>query len=80
MEDRESFVLTPDSAIVDSPDEAIRVLNISVSLLSAIVQEILFNTNVDIEDDTIDAIGIVRQSVEGVNMYLERLGLWNSKG
>lgn len=77
--ERESFVLTPDSAIVDSPDEAIRVLNISVSLLSAIVQEMLANSNVDIEDDTIDAIGIVRQSVEGVNMYLERLGLWNSK-
>lgn len=78
MEDRESFVLTPDSAIVDSPDEAIRVLNISVSLLSAIVQDMLLSSD-EIDDDTVDAIGIVRQSVEGVNMYLERLGLWNSK-
>lgn len=77
MDEREAFVLTPDSAIVDSPDEAIRVLNISVSLLAAIMQDALAHSDVD--DDTIDAFGIVRQSVEGVNMYLERLGLWNPK-
>ncbi|QJD50952.1 hypothetical protein KNV00_gp067 [Streptomyces phage Bmoc] len=79
MEEREAFVLTPSSAIVDSPEEAIRVLNISVSLLSAIVQDLLLTFEDGIDDDTIDAIGIVKQSTEGVNMYLERLGLWNSK-
>ncbi len=77
--EREAFVLKPSSAIVDSPEEAIRVLNISVSLLSAIVQDLLLTFGDKIDDDTIDAIGIVRQSTEGVNMYLERLGLWNSK-
>ncbi|QRI46184.1 hypothetical protein SEA_CROSS_237 [Streptomyces phage Cross] len=56
-----------------------RNLNISVSLLSAILQEALAKAKVPIDDDTVDAFGIVEQSTASINMFLERLGLWNSK-
>ncbi|AST15425.1 hypothetical protein SEA_SAMISTI12_240 [Streptomyces phage Samisti12] len=79
MDERESFVLTTDSAIIDSVEEAVRNLNISVSLLSAILQEALAKAKVPVDDDTIDAFGIVEQSTASINMFLERLGLWNSK-
>ncbi|ASR76624.1 hypothetical protein SEA_TRIBUTE_234 [Streptomyces phage Tribute] len=79
MDERESFVLTTDSAIIDSVEEAVRNLNISVSLLSAILQEALAKAKVPIDDDTVDAFGIVEQSTASINMFLERLGLWNSK-
>jgi hypothetical protein len=78
-EERESFVLTTDSAIIDSVEEAVRNVNISVSLLSAILQEALAKAKIPLDDDTIDAFGIIEQSTASVNMYLERLGLWNSK-
>ncbi|AIW02697.1 hypothetical protein SEA_EVY_227 [Streptomyces phage Evy] len=79
MEERESFVLTTDSAIIDSVEEAVRNINISVSLLSAILQEALAKAKVPVDDDTIDAFGIIEQSTASVNMYLERLGLWTTK-
>ncbi|ASN73271.1 hypothetical protein SEA_WARPY_241 [Streptomyces phage Warpy] len=79
MEERESFVLTTDSAIIDSVEEAVRNINISVSLLSAILQEALTKAKVPVDDDTIDAFGIIEQSTASVNMYLERLGLWTTK-
>ncbi len=79
MEERETFVLTTDSAIIDTPEEAIRNLNISVSLLSAILQDFLINEGFEIDDDTADAFGIVKQSTASVNMFLERLELWNTK-
>jgi hypothetical protein len=78
-EEREAFVLTTDTAIIDTPDEAIRNLNISVSLLSAILQEALLKARVPVDDDTIDAFGIVEASTASVNMYLERQGLWITK-
>lgn len=79
MEEREAFVIKPSAAIIDSPDEAIRNLNISVSLLSAILKDALINSTLPIDDDTIDAFGIVEQSAASINMYLERLGLWTTK-
>lgn len=79
MEERESFVLTPDSAIIDSPEEAIRNLNISVSLLSAIIQDLLANLGIEADDDTVDAFGIINQSAASINMLLERMDLWNTK-
>lgn len=78
-EEREAFILTTDTAIVDSPEEAIRCLNISVSLLSAILQEALLKAKIPVDDDTIDAFGIIEQSSASVNMYLERNGLWTTK-
>lgn len=81
MEEREAFVLAPSSAIIDSPEEAIRNLNISVSLLSAILKDIFINMEgiIPLDDDTVDTFGIIEQSAAGINMYLERLGLWTSK-
>lgn len=79
MEEREAFVIKPSAAIIDNPDEAIRNLNISVSLLSAILKDALINSTLPIDDDTIDAFGIVEQSAASINMYLERLGLWTTK-
>jgi hypothetical protein len=81
MEERDAFVLSPSSAIIDSPEEAIRNLNISVSLLSAILKDIFINMAgvLPLDDDTIDTFGIIEQSSAGINMYLERLGLWTSK-
>lgn len=78
-EEREAFVLTPDSAIIATPDEAIRNLNISVALLSAILKETIVKSKVPVDNDTIDAFGIVEQATASVNMYLEGLGLWTSK-
>lgn len=81
MEEREAFVLTPSSAIIDSQDEAIRNLNISVSLLSAIIKDMFINMAgvIPLDDDTVDTFGIIEQSTASINMYLERLGLWTSK-
>jgi hypothetical protein len=76
-DEREAFVLTPGTAIIDSPDEAIRNLNISISLLSAILQEALVKSGIEVDDDTLDAFGIIEQSTASVNMYLERMELWN---
>lgn len=78
-EEREAFVLTADTAIVDSAEEAIRCLNISVAVLTAILGETLLKLKEPIDDDTIDALGIVEQSTASVNMYLERNGLWTTK-
>lgn len=79
MEEREAFVIKPSAAIIDSADEAIRNLNISVSLLSAILKDALINSALPVDDDTIDAFAIVEQSRASINMYLERLGLWTTK-
>jgi hypothetical protein len=81
MEEREAFVLAPGSAIIDSPDEAIRNLNISVALLSAIIKDVFINMAplIPLDDDTVDTFGIIEQSTASINMYLERLGLWTSK-
>jgi hypothetical protein len=79
MEDREAFVLLPKVTIVDSPDEAILHLKMSMSLLTSIVKEMMLRYDLQIDEDTEDAFGIIDQSVQALNMYLERLGLWNSK-
>lgn len=78
-EEREAFVLTTDSAIISTPDEAIRNLNISVALLSAILKETIVKSKVPVDNDTIDAFGIVEQATASISMYLEGLGLWTSK-
>ncbi|QNN98449.1 hypothetical protein SEA_LILMARTIN_241 [Streptomyces phage LilMartin] len=78
MEEREKFVLTPASSIVDSPHEAIKNLNISVTLLRAILKETLLNSDLPIDNDTVDALDIIEQTTASVDMYLERLGMWKS--
>jgi hypothetical protein len=71
--------LLPKVTIVDSPDEAILHLKMSMSLLTSIVKEMMLRYDLQIDEDTEDAFGIIDQSVQALNMYLERLGLWNSK-
>jgi hypothetical protein len=74
MEERESFVLSPNSAIIDGPEDAIKNLNIAISLLGAIVREHLINSDEPVDNDTVDALGIVEASVASIDMWLERLG------
>lgn len=79
MEDeREAFRLTPGTTIIDSPDEAIRNLNISISLLSVVLQEALIRAGIHVDNDSADAFTCIEQSTESVNMYLERMELWNT--
>jgi hypothetical protein len=73
-EERDAYTLVPALTIIDNPDEGLRALNISMSLLSAIVKDFLIDMEVDFSNDMIDSFGIIDQTIAAINMYLERIG------
>jgi len=72
------YNITAKAAIVDSNEEALRNLFVASTLLTAVLKSQTVALGM-VDQDVADVFNILDQTLESVNMYLERVGVWNLK-
>jgi selenophosphate synthetase-related protein len=70
------YSITNDAALINDDTEAIRNLFIAMSLLTAVVGEVITENDLDVSSETANALHLIEQANGAVSMYLERHGKW----
>lgn len=73
-----NYNITTKAAIVDSNEEALRNLYVATMLVTTVLKSQTSALGL-INQDIADVFNILDQTLESVNMYLERVGVWNLK-
>lgn len=73
-----NYNITTKAAIVDSNEEALRNLYVAAMLATTVLKSQTSALGM-INQDIADVFNILDQTLESVNMYLERVGVWNLK-
>lgn len=73
-----NYNITTKAAIVDSNEEALRNLYVATMLVTTVLKSQTSALGM-INQDIADVFNILDQTLESVNMYLERVGVWNLK-
>lgn len=71
-----NYNITTKAAIVDSNEEALRNLYVAMMLSATVLKSQTAALGM-INQDIADVFNILDQTLESVNMYLERVGVWN---
>lgn len=74
-----NYNITAKAAIVDSNEEAIRNLYVALMLAATVMKSQTAALGM-IDQDIADVFKILDQTLESVNMFLERVGVWNLTG
>lgn len=72
------YNISPKAAIIDSNEEALRNIYVSMTILYRFVEEQVKSSG-NLDGSRAQAMALVGQSLESVNAYLERTGVWNLK-
>jgi hypothetical protein len=72
------YNISPKAAIVDSNEEALRNMFVSMTFMKMLVRDLLERSN-SLDPAREQALSLIDQSLESVNAYLERTGVWNLK-
>lgn len=78
MSEREAFRLTAQASIVDSIEDAVKILSIQTRLLGATLVRLVELNDMKYDNDILDAMHMVEQGTAALDMYIERSGLWNT--
>jgi hypothetical protein len=73
-----NYNITTKAAIVDSNEEALRNLYVAAMLATTVLKSQTAALGM-VNQDVADVFNILDQTLESVNMYLERVGVWNLK-
>jgi hypothetical protein len=73
-----NYNITTKAAIVDSNEEALRNIYVAVMLATTVLKSQTAALGL-ITEEIVDVFNILDQTLESVNMYLERVGVWNLK-
>ncbi|QMP84344.1 putative holin [Streptomyces phage Coruscant] len=71
-----NYNITPKAAIVDSNEEALRNLYVAVMLTTAVLKSQTAALGM-VDQDIADVFNILDGTLESVNMYLQRVNVWN---
>lgn len=71
-----NYNITPKAAIVDSNEEALRNLYVAVMLTTAVLKSQTAALGM-VDQDIADVFNILDGTLESVNMYLQRVDVWN---